>query len=241
MADLTLLSTSSPLDPSLTAYVSSNASRSTTSLLSRISSANHDLPKSPSTPNLPRMNARPNAMPVLTESPPSSPARRGRDPTTSSQFLSPPRNTFKAPQRHRRQRSSSAPPPLQLPPAAPYSAAPSSAYSQASPRVASPRQPATAPLPRKSNSLPLPAPKPSYLGVNPRTGILLPPPPPLFRPTPFWRHQSRASSPTSQHHLVRRSTFLAAGMELEKPYSDLSALGVEMRVGKAGVLVMLPT
>ncbi|OAX39069.1 hypothetical protein K503DRAFT_849711 [Rhizopogon vinicolor AM-OR11-026] len=67
------------------------------------------------------------------------------------------------------------------------------------------------------------------------------PPPPLFRPTTFWRKTKRSGvtgasySPAS--HLVRRATFLAAGLSLDTPAADLSALGVESRVA---VLVLGP-
>ncbi|KIK94616.1 hypothetical protein PAXRUDRAFT_782392 [Paxillus rubicundulus Ve08.2h10] len=60
------------------------------------------------------------------------------------------------------------------------------------------------------------------------------PPPPLFRPTTFWRKTKRSGvtgasySPSS--HLIRRSTFIAAGLSLDKPEADLSALCVESRV-----------
>ncbi|KAH7886472.1 hypothetical protein F5I97DRAFT_1806994 [Phlebopus sp. FC_14] len=65
-------------------------------------------------------------------------------------------------------------------------------------------------------------------------GELLRPPPPLFRPTTFWRRTKRSGvtgpsySPSS--YLVRRSTFIAAGLSLDKPGGDLSALCVESRV-----------
>lgn len=54
------------------------------------------------------------------------------------------------------------------------------------------------------------------------------------RPTTFWRRTKRSGvagasySPSS--HLIRRSTFIAAGLSLDKPEADLSALGVESRV-----------
>ncbi|KAF8122071.1 hypothetical protein EV363DRAFT_1588206 [Boletus edulis] len=56
----------------------------------------------------------------------------------------------------------------------------------------------------------------------------------MIRPTTFWRKtkQSGAAgasySPSS--HLIRWSTFIAAGLSLDKPEADLSALGVESRV-----------
>lgn len=57
----------------------------------------------------------------------------------------------------------------------------------------------------------------------------------LVRPTTFWRNTRRSGvtgasySPSS--HLIRRSTFIAAGLSLDKPVADLSALCVESRVG----------
>ncbi|KAG1721888.1 hypothetical protein EDB19DRAFT_1646137 [Suillus lakei] len=67
------------------------------------------------------------------------------------------------------------------------------------------------------------------------------PAPPLFRPRTFWRKTKRSGvtgasySPAS--HLIRRATFLAAGLSLDAPAADLSALGVESRVS---VLVLGP-
>ena len=85
-------------------------------------------------------------------------------------------------------------------------------------------------------------------------GELIRPPPPLrallafqkisrldfffflsVRPTTFWRKTRRSGvtgasySPSS--HLIRRSTFIAAGLSLESPVADLSALCVESRIG----------
>ncbi|KAG6333343.1 hypothetical protein ID866_5749 [Astraeus odoratus] len=60
------------------------------------------------------------------------------------------------------------------------------------------------------------------------------PPPLLYRPTTFWRKTRRSGvtgasySPSS--FLVRRSTFIAAGLSQDMPGCDLSALGVESRV-----------
>ncbi|KAK0200268.1 hypothetical protein DFS33DRAFT_1387476 [Desarmillaria ectypa] len=63
---------------------------------------------------------------------------------------------------------------------------------------------------------------------------LLKPPPPLHRPTTFWRHTTRSGVTSSSYspstHLIRRSTFIAAGLKFDKPVCDLSALGVESRV-----------
>ncbi|KAI0338725.1 hypothetical protein BDW22DRAFT_1337378 [Trametopsis cervina] len=64
---------------------------------------------------------------------------------------------------------------------------------------------------------------------------LVPPPPPLFRPKTFWKNTKRSGvtgasySPSS--HLIRRSTFIAAGLSLDHPVADISAFGVESRIG----------
>lgn len=62
------------------------------------------------------------------------------------------------------------------------------------------------------------------------------------RPKTFWRHTRRSAvtapsySPSS--YLIRRSTFIAAGLSLDKPHADLSALSVELRVGS---LTLVPS
>lgn len=60
------------------------------------------------------------------------------------------------------------------------------------------------------------------------------------RPKTFWRHTTRSGVTSSSYspssHLIRRSTFIAAGLDLDRPRADLSALGVESRIG----LVILP-
>lgn len=64
---------------------------------------------------------------------------------------------------------------------------------------------------------------------------------PLVRPTTFWRKlpQSgvRSASYSPSSHLIRRSTFIAAGLSLDQPVDDISAFGVESRVG----VVFLPS
>lgn len=56
----------------------------------------------------------------------------------------------------------------------------------------------------------------------------------LVRPTTFWRKTRRSGvtsasySPSS--YLIRRSTYIAAGLKFDKPIHDLSALCVESRV-----------
>ncbi|KAI0084553.1 hypothetical protein BDY19DRAFT_987478 [Irpex rosettiformis] len=70
---------------------------------------------------------------------------------------------------------------------------------------------------------------------------LIPPPPPLFRPKTFWKNTKRSGvtgasySPSS--YLIRRSTFIAAGLSLDQPVADISAFGVESRVG----IIYLPS
>lgn len=59
--------------------------------------------------------------------------------------------------------------------------------------------------------------------------------PPPVRPTTFWRKTKRSgvtgASYSPSTHLIRRSTYIAAGLSLDKPIADLSALCVESRVG----------
>ncbi|KAJ3865319.1 hypothetical protein EV359DRAFT_63251 [Lentinula novae-zelandiae] len=79
---------------------------------------------------------------------------------------------------------------------------------------------------------------PSYGYGKSKGGDLLRPPPPLpyvlDRPTTFWRRTPRsgvtASSYSPSSHLIRRSTFVAAGLPFESPMADISALGVESRI-----------
>ncbi|KIM60285.1 hypothetical protein SCLCIDRAFT_26775 [Scleroderma citrinum Foug A] len=89
------------------------------------------------------------------------------------------------------------------------------------------------PLPGSSNEGAL-AGRVSSSVVLHRKGEIRKPPPLLFRPTTFWRKTRRSGvtgasySPSS--FLVRRSTFVAAGLSQDTPGFDLSALGVESRV-----------
>ncbi|KAF9235712.1 hypothetical protein BU15DRAFT_51051 [Melanogaster broomeanus] len=136
--------------------------------------------------------------------------------TLNDALLSPPRNTFKATSSPRQvpRRPSSAPP-IRSPSSV------SDSQSVAPPRVNASRRLFS-----------------SFTSTN--RSELSRPPPPLFRPTTFWRKTKRsgvtgaAYSPSS--HLIRRSTFIAAGLSLDKPEADLSALCVESRVS----LVVLP-
>ena len=63
------------------------------------------------------------------------------------------------------------------------------------------------------------------------------------RPMLFWRNTTRSQAAVagtfyaSSHHLIRRSTSIAAGLRADKPVADPSALGVESRVG---IVVLLP-
>ncbi|KAH0838889.1 hypothetical protein J3R83DRAFT_7316 [Lanmaoa asiatica] len=122
-------------------------------------------------------------------------------------FLSPPRRTYKASRSPSLQRPASAPPLTVLP---------TSSESLDTPPIAD--------VPRRVSSSSTPTDR----------SELSRPPPPLFRPTTFWRRTKRSGvasasySPSS--HLIRRSTFIAAGLSLDKPEADLSALGVESRV-----------
>ncbi|KAF7305467.1 hypothetical protein HMN09_00799400 [Mycena chlorophos] len=77
-------------------------------------------------------------------------------------------------------------------------------------------------------------------GMTLRGGELVRPPPPLLRPTTFWRRAHRsgvaAASYSPASHLIRRSTFIAAGLAFDAPMHDLSALGVESRItGEEGI------
>lgn len=139
------------------------------------------------------------------DEPPSSPVQVG---ALNASFLSPPKNTFKAPSTSELAKSlpSSSPSP-------PRTFDEMGIYAHAVPRR-------------------------SYFSfkavVQNRSSELRKPPPLLFRPTAFWKKTRRsgvtstAYSPSS--FLVRRSTFIAAGLSQDKPGFDLSALGVESRV-----------
>ncbi|KAJ7140079.1 hypothetical protein C8R43DRAFT_928722 [Mycena crocata] len=77
-------------------------------------------------------------------------------------------------------------------------------------------------------------------GMTMRGGELVRPPPPLLRPTTFWRRAHRsgvaAASYSPASHLIRRSTYIAAGLSFDAPMHDLSALCVESRLtGEEGV------
>ena len=58
------------------------------------------------------------------------------------------------------------------------------------------------------------------------------------RPRPVWRATPRSALGSPAYapaaHLVRRATFVAAGLELAAPVADMSALGVETRALRDG-------
>ncbi|KAF7986929.1 hypothetical protein HWV62_12727 [Athelia sp. TMB] len=166
-----------------------------------------------------------------TSSLPSSPTQKTSAlPELDNGLLSPPRNTFKARPRPRLPRPHTHSEPAETP-VRPASAPPTETLFRRVPEFT----PQTEleiyrNVKRRTGSLSTFA-----AGSNTRGGELLRPPPPLFRPTTFWRRTRRSGvtgasySPSS--HLVRRSTFLAAGLALDTPRADLSAFCVESRVG----------
>jgi len=180
---------------------------------------------------------------------PRTPPRRSRTPrVVDSNLLSPPVNTWKSRPRHRPSRSQSAPPERRI-------RGPDVPEDQKDSEFPTfnhetlgfvPRNP-----PRSFTSLAVDRP-------TTRGGELVRPPPPLrksnlyrrvwpihiyqfyhsskpVRPTTFWRKTRRSGvtgasySPAS--HLIRRSTYIAAGLTFDAPIHDLSALCVESRVG----------
>ncbi|KAF9524205.1 hypothetical protein CPB83DRAFT_898068 [Crepidotus variabilis] len=162
--------------------------------------------------------------------------KRGRSPRpVDHSLLSPPPNTWKSRPRHRPTRSQSAPPERTL--AIGTNVSPEGGqYSTLQSPVSAVELPSTnillglgAPLQRTA------ARSFSSQASTKKTGELVRPPPPLLRPTTFWRKTRRSGvtgasySPSS--HLIRRSTYIAAGLAFDSPVHDLSALCVESRVG----------
>lgn len=186
--------------------------------------------------------------------PPVSPFfKRARPPRVlDNSLLSPPPNTGKARSRHKPTRSQSAPPERR----AVIDKVVSSEQSLDA-RLQS--STSAVELPSKNILLSLGPPlqrvpaRSFSASVAPKhTGELVRPPPPLcklhlivhihpillfitVRPTTFWRKTRRSGvtgasySPSS--HLIRRSTYIAAGLTFDSPVHDLSALCVESRVG----------
>ena len=177
---------------------------------------------------------------------PTSPPRRSRTPrVVDSNLLSPPVNTWKSRPRHRPTRSQSAPPERRTP-APDVEKGPESATFNHEALGFVPRSPT-----RSFTAFTIDR-------QTTRGGELVRPPPPLrkctlhwkislvnasfvnfsfklVRPTTFWRKTRRSGvtgasySPAS--HLIRRSTYIAAGLAFDAPIHDLSALCVESRVG----------
>ncbi|CAG7854524.1 SubName: Full=Uncharacterized protein {ECO:0000313/EMBL:CCA73236.1} [Serendipita indica DSM 11827] len=74
---------------------------------------------------------------------------------------------------------------------------------------------------------------------------LLPsPPPPLLRPKTFWRNTPRSAlgspdySPST--HLIRRSSFVVAGLEPSEPSGDIAALCIGSRPRPSHTVVLPP-
>ena len=60
----------------------------------------------------------------------------------------------------------------------------------------------------------------------------------VVRPTTFWRNIPRSAVAAPDFSpVIRRSTFVAAGMQVDRPLSGLSALGVEARGPPAPVIL----
>ncbi|KAJ7074734.1 hypothetical protein C8F01DRAFT_1101658, partial [Mycena amicta] len=178
------------------------------------------------------------------EAPPrsESAARRGRtDADSDPALLSPPINTWKSrpqtrnehrpPTRHRPTRSRSAPPTQTS-----FVLAPMVPDDEEYPLSAGAvRRP-----PRRTNTMFGAGYTHVSEGMTMRGGELVRPAPPLLRPTTFWRRAHRsgvaAASYSPASHLIRRSTFIAAGLAFDAPIHDLSALGVESRIaGEEGI------
>ncbi|KAG6916358.1 hypothetical protein DXG01_007194 [Tephrocybe rancida] len=157
---------------------------------------------------------------------PSTP-RRSRSPRFDSTLLSPPPHTWKSRPRtrHRSSRSQSAPPERKVRKEVVEEAEEAEEAAEEPPVELEPLD-FVRPTPRRSLTA-----FPSIPST--RGGELIRPPPPLLRPTTFWRKTRRSGvsgpsySPSS--HLIRRSTFIAAGLAFDSPVHDLSALCVESR------------
>ncbi|KAH7917988.1 hypothetical protein BV22DRAFT_1115488 [Leucogyrophana mollusca] len=155
---------------------------------------------------------------VTLQTPDPAPSSPPEKQPIDDALLSPPRNTFKA---------------SRSPPKRPASAPPT----QPSFAIEPQRVPASGP-PRSTFQRRVVS---SFTSNTPHNELIRPPPPLSYflnshpvRPTTFWRKTKRSGvtgpsySPSS--HLIRRSTFIAAGLDLERPDADLSALCVESRV-----------
>ncbi|KAF9559393.1 hypothetical protein CPC08DRAFT_525951 [Agrocybe pediades] len=158
--------------------------------------------------------------------PPTSPYRRSRQPrVVDSNLLSPPINTWKSRPRHRPTRSQSAPPERR---SAPTATAQQEVYQEENSK--SQEQLNFVPRFTKRSFTSFTANRQTTQG-----GELVRPPPPLLRPMTFWRKTRRSGVTNASYspatHLIRRSTYIAAGLSFDAPIHDLSALCVESRVG----------
>ncbi|KAJ7328961.1 hypothetical protein DFH08DRAFT_883598 [Mycena albidolilacea] len=160
-------------------------------------------------------------------------------------LLSPPINTWKSRPRHRPTRSQSAPPTQTsfVVPALADEQQPRRSIDDWRARPAPAGVPMSEPVPRQGRA-PMRRSATSFgaagYGYSTRGGELVRPPPPLLRPTTFWRkaHRSGVAAATysPSAHLIRRSTYIAAGLAFDAPMHDLSALHVEARLhGEDGV------
>jgi hypothetical protein len=173
---------------------------------------------------------------VDTDTPPLSPVR-ARDES----LLSPPPHTFRS-RGHRRRRSSSAPP---VPSSQPQKPSPENTNFIRSPGYSSvpPKSPESVTNPNRcGSSLTVIRPQtPLCACFLPMTKRVVPNAALPVRPRPFWRNTCRSAVTgtfyASSLHPIRRSTFIAAGLRFDKPIADLSALGVESRIG---IVVLLP-
>ncbi|KAF8198283.1 hypothetical protein K438DRAFT_2016358 [Mycena galopus ATCC 62051] len=201
-------------------------------------------PSSPFASIASRRKRSPSPIMVTLESTPpsqteSESAARTAGPSLDHALLSPPINTWKArprsrtETRHRPTRSQSAPPTQTAfaVAAEPFSPAPTSVDDLNVQRSVPVRRP---PPPRRSATAFGGGYSYSAEGMTMRGGELVRPPPPLLRPTTFWRkaHRSGVAAATysPSAHLIRRSTYIAAGLTFDSPMHDLSALCVESRL-----------
>ncbi|KAJ6510727.1 hypothetical protein C8R45DRAFT_1207598 [Mycena sanguinolenta] len=214
-------------------------------------------PSSPFTSIASRRNRSPSPIMVTLESSPPSEASisesqaRTAGPSEDPALLSPPINTWKSRPRsrtesrrprHRPTRSQSAPPTQTtfVVPAEPFSPAPVPTSADDLNLSARSGVPPVRRPPRRAASTFGAGYSYSTEGMTLRGGELVRPPPPLLRPTTFWRkaHRSGVASATysPSAHLIRRSTYIAAGLRFDSPMHDLSALGVETRLnGQDGI------
>ncbi|KAF5334199.1 hypothetical protein D9611_014503 [Ephemerocybe angulata] len=210
MTDLTVLVSPMPLAPISRGLFSKKAQLSTPIMVTL---------ESETDPNGQEVDAKPPSSPGDAMGPYSRKSRSPRNFDTA--LLSPPVNTWKAPKtrpRHRPTRSRSAPPERR-------------ALVDEVPAQRTQELPIgfefRPPPPRRRTT--------TSFTAGTRAGELIRPPPPLLRPTTFWRKTKKSGvagpSYSPSTHLIRRSTYIAAGLSFDAPVHDLSALCVESRVG----------